>query len=59
MADDKDREPKRPEDQPDRDKIENDPAVERGERVNTAKHIARGGKTSGHVPGATETKPAR
>lgn len=27
---------------------------ERGERIATGKTIARGGKTSGHVPGATE-----
>ena len=33
---------------------EQDPAVERGERIQTGKAIARGGKESGHVPGATE-----
>jgi hypothetical protein len=34
--------------------VEQDPAVERGERIRTGKTIARGGKTSGHVPGASE-----
>jgi hypothetical protein len=34
--------------------VEADPAVERGERIDTGKTIARGGKESGHVPGATE-----
>jgi hypothetical protein len=29
---------------------------ERGERIATGKTIARGGKTTGHVPGATEHK---
>lgn len=32
---------------------ENDPAVDRGERIATGKSIARGGKSSGTVPGAT------
>jgi hypothetical protein len=36
---------------------ETDPAAERGERIETGKTIARGGKTTGHVPGATERKP--
>jgi len=31
---------------------EADPAVERGERIDTGKTIARGGKTHGEVPGA-------
>ena len=31
-----------------------DPAVERGERIETGKNIARGGKTTGNVPGATQ-----
>jgi hypothetical protein len=31
-------------------------AQERGERIATGKTIARGGKTTGHVPGATEQK---
>jgi len=35
--------------------VELDPAVERGERIATGKHIARGGKDTGPVPGATET----
>jgi hypothetical protein len=34
--------------------IEEEPAVERGERIDTGKTIARGGKETGHVPGATE-----
>jgi len=33
---------------------EKDPAAERGERIDTGKTIARGGKESGPVPGATE-----
>jgi cell envelope opacity-associated protein A len=31
-------------------------AEERGERIETGKTIARGGKTSGHVPGAMPSK---
>ncbi len=31
-------------------------AEERGERIATGKTIARGGKTTGDVPGATEQK---
>lgn len=38
---------------------ETDPAQERGERIETGKMIARGGKSSGHVPGASEAKPGR
>ena len=34
-----------------------DPGMERGERFETSKMIARGGKSSGVVPGTTETKP--
>jgi hypothetical protein len=37
--------------------LEEDPAVERGERIDTGKTIYRGGKESGHVPGATEQSP--
>jgi hypothetical protein len=37
--------------------VEQDPAVERGERIDTGKTIHRGGKTTGYVPGATEQKP--
>jgi hypothetical protein len=37
--------------------VEKDPAVERGERIDTGKTIHRGGKSTGHVPGATEQKP--
>jgi hypothetical protein len=33
------------------------PAEERGERVETGRTIARGGKTAGRVPGATEKRP--
>ena len=36
--------------------VEKDPAVERGERIDTGKTIARGGKTTGTVPGATAPK---
>jgi len=36
---------------------ETQPAEERGERVATGKQIHRGGKSTGHVPGATEDKP--
>jgi hypothetical protein len=39
--------------------VEEDPAVERGERIDTGKTIARGGKETGHVPGATEQPPKR
>ena len=34
-----------------------DPAQERGERIETGKMIARGGKSSGPVPGATPANP--
>lgn len=34
-------------------RVEEDPAVERGERIATGKQIARGGKTTGSVPGTT------
>jgi hypothetical protein len=37
--------------------LEKDPAVERGERIDTGKTIHRGGKHTGHVPGATERMP--
>jgi hypothetical protein len=37
--------------------LEEDPAVERGERIDTGKTIHRGGKSAGHVPGATEQRP--
>jgi hypothetical protein len=30
-----------------------DPAVERGERIETGKAVGRGGKTTGNVPGTT------
>jgi len=35
---------------------ETTPSEERGERIATGKTIARGGKTTGDVPGATEQK---
>jgi hypothetical protein len=35
---------------------ETTPGEERGERIATGKTIARGGKTTGDVPGATEQK---
>jgi hypothetical protein len=37
--------------------VEEDPAVERGERIATSKMIARSGKDQGDVPGATPQKP--
>jgi hypothetical protein len=37
--------------------VEKEPAVEWGERIDTGKTIARGGKEAGHVPGAT-ARPA-
>jgi hypothetical protein len=40
--------------QAEQDSIEDDPAVERGERIDTGKDIARGGKEKGKVPGATD-----
>jgi hypothetical protein len=36
-----------------------DLAQERGERIETGIAIARSGKTSGHVPGATEQSKSR
>ena len=36
---------------------EGDAAAERGERIATGKDIARGGKRSGEVPGATPSPP--
>lgn len=45
-------EPKRTTQQP--DSVEDDPAVDRGERIATGKGIARGGHESGNVPGAVE-----
>jgi hypothetical protein len=38
------------------DETETTPAQERGERLDTGKAIARGGKEHGHVPGADESK---
>ena len=42
----------RTEDQPGVHEPETTPAQERGERIDTGKAIARGGKEDGHVPGA-------
>jgi|GEM_PF-5497122 len=39
--------------QPKNHPVEEEPAAERGERID-GKSIARGGKEIGHVPGATE-----
>jgi hypothetical protein len=36
---------------------ETTPAQERGERIDTGKSIARGGKDEGKVPGAQEQEP--
>ncbi len=38
------------------EKTERDPAVERGERLQSGKDIARGGKERGPVPGASPSK---
>lgn len=38
------------------EQTEQDPAVERGERIHTGKEIARSGKELGEVPGAEETE---
>ncbi len=38
-------------------KLEELPSVEWGERLNSGKAIARGGKTTGHVPGASPAHP--
>jgi hypothetical protein len=37
--------------------LEQEADVERGERLDSGKTIARGGKDSGHVPGADESTP--
>ena len=58
--DQKKRDPNQPQNQP-RDPADDQPGVhepqttpaqERGERIDTGKSIARGGKDEGHVPGA-------
>ena len=36
--------------------VEEDPAVERGERIDAGKTIARGGRETGRVPGAEESR---
>ena len=41
-----------PDQHPEADKQETTPAQERGERLDTGKTIARGGKDDGPVPGA-------
>ena len=38
------------------DHQETTPAQERGERIDTGKTIARGGKEHGHVPGGEESQ---
>ncbi len=38
------------------DRPETTPNQERGERIDTGKSIARGGKEEGHVPGADESR---
>ncbi len=38
------------------DPLEEDPGMERGERLHTSKVIARGGRSCGRVPGATAEK---
>ena len=40
-----------------RQREQTQPAEERGERIATGRAIARGGKDTGHVPGATEHPP--
>jgi hypothetical protein len=35
------------------EEVARDPSIERGERLDSGKTIARGGKDDGHVPGAT------
>jgi len=42
--------------QPNEDEQETTPAQERGERYDQAKAVARGGKETGHVPGAEPGK---
>lgn len=37
--------------------VAEDAGVERGERIDSGKTIARGGKDTGHVPGAEESTP--
>ena len=41
------------------EQTELDPAVERGERIDTGKQIARAGKTNGPVPGAESSPPKK
>ena len=36
--------------------VEEQPAVERGERIDAGKTIARGGRETGRVPGAEESQ---
>src|SRR5919109_2723591 len=40
-----------------RQREQTQPTEERGERIATGRAIARGGKDTGHVPGATEHPP--
>jgi hypothetical protein len=39
------------------EEVEQDANIERGERLDSGKTIARGGKETGHVPGASESTP--
>ncbi len=48
---------KRERDRPGVHEPETTPAQERGERLDTGKAIARGGKEEGHVPGAEPARP--
>ena len=48
--------------QDERQSPEQEPAIERGERIATGKAIARGGRDSGFVPGAqpdSDSKPTK
>jgi len=54
MADTKRPEDDRPPEQANPAAPEGEAAAERGERTGTGKDLARGGKQSGRVPGATE-----
>ena len=39
------------------EEVEEDASIERGERLDSGKTIARGGKETGPVPGASESTP--
>jgi hypothetical protein len=42
--------------QPNSQEMQEEPDAERGERIETGKAIARGGRSEGQVPGATESE---